>query len=199
MEGQQLSVDLKKLTPLDSKRPKLFCWTLLRSCALKPQYHHHHHHISVRARWCGICPPPGVFCNFFPTCIYNDTQFWILFQVEMDGVRALMPDTETTQRDTGHIKSKMCMDTGVLWTAGPPCSSARVATESVLTTPWVRGVAVLGARQLPVMKPPGQIHVEPAWRSSVTLRLLAGAGGGLASHLVTPGRRRSRQSRATVE
>ena len=103
----------------------------------------------------------------------------------MDGVRALMPDTETTQRDTGHIKSKMCTDTGVLWTAaGPPCSSARVATESVLTTPWVRGVAVLGARQLPVMKPPGQIHVEPAWRSSVTLRLLAGAAGGLASPLV---------------
>ena len=117
----------------------------------------------------------------------------------MDGVRALMPDTETTQQDTGHIKSKMCTDTGVLWTAGPPCSSARVATESVLTTPWVRGVAVLGVRQLPVMKPPGQIHVEPAWRPSVTLRLLAGAGGGLASHLVTPGRRRSRQSRATVE
>ena len=26
----------------------------------------------------GVCPPPpGVFCNFFPTGIYNDTQFWI--------------------------------------------------------------------------------------------------------------------------
>ena len=60
MEGQQLSVDLKKLTPLDSKRPKLFCWSLLRSCALKPQYHyHHHHHISIKARWRGVCPPPS--------------------------------------------------------------------------------------------------------------------------------------------
>ena len=59
MEGQQLSVDLKKLTPLDSKRPKLFCWSLLRSCALKPQYHHHHHHISIRARWRGVYPPPS--------------------------------------------------------------------------------------------------------------------------------------------
>ena len=83
------------------------------------------------------------------------------FQVEMDGVRALMPDTETTQRDTGHIKSKMCTDTGILWTAGPPCSSARVATESVLTTPWVRGVVVLGARQLPVLKPPVRFTLSP--------------------------------------
>ena len=79
MEGQQLSVDLKKtLTPLDSKRPKLFCWTLLRSCALKPQYHHHHHHISEQDG-VGVCPPPQVcsVTSFQPVSMYNDTQFWI--------------------------------------------------------------------------------------------------------------------------
>ena len=82
-----------------------------------------------------------------------------------------------TQRQHNEIQvtsSPRCART-LAFSGQPPCSSARVATESVLTTPWVRGVAVLGAGQLPVMKPPGQIHVEPAWRSSVTLRLLAGA------------------------
>ena len=72
-----------------------------------------------------------------------------------------------TQRQHNEIQvtsSPRCVRT-LAFSGQPPCSSARVATESVLTTPWVRGVAVLGARQLPVMKPPGQIHVEPAWRS----------------------------------
>ena len=80
MEGQQLSVDLKKLTPLDSKRPKLFCWSLLRSCALKPNIIIIIIIIPQLERdGAGFAPslPPGVFCNFFPTCIYNDTQFCI--------------------------------------------------------------------------------------------------------------------------
>ena len=75
MEGQQLSVDLKKTHTIGFQTSQAILLDF--AAPYNPNIIIIIIIIISQSKMAWGFPPTGVFCNFFPTGIYNDTQFWI--------------------------------------------------------------------------------------------------------------------------